>query len=521
MIREATKHDKALQLVKLRIKRKDWDRHKKDPFISPFYPTRFELSEIDDLVIRGSNQIVLPEELQETAVKLTHNLAHLGQNNTENLLSNRLYFPGYSTKVRKFVLDCPVCKHVNSTKRQEPSGMSHTPTKCFECINCDFKGPLHDGTYVHVFIDQFSKWPEIYFTKSESFEAVKHHFTSFFGVHEYPRVLKSDNGPPYNSAPFKAFLEERGIKHIPSIPETPWSNGEVENFMRVIRKSYDIARLMKYDYKEFLKQVIMVKRATPHPTTKVSPHFAVTGRILDPGILQGNLPFEDQTGISSEMRTMIRDNLITSKETNVRRHNEKKNTVHLPLQPGDTVLIRLGNNKRPETDHFLVTKVNGAEITATNKRTGREFRRHLSRFTKLNEKPEEVRPEKLNGNPEEVRPENENDVNPHLLVVDTPPTNIPQDAQPNLNIGEDRDRRRNDEDRAPPDNQDERQPPSPRTTRSRVRETGIPVPEFPNVQPTVLERSRRDQAAARELMNQFRQQTTETLMRNRPENRQN
>merc|ERR1739848_305188 len=131
-----------------------------------------------------------------------------------------------------------------------------------------------------------------------------------FGTHGYAKAVKTDNGPPYNSAPFKAFLEERGIKHIPSIPETPWSNGEVENFMRVIRKSYDIARLMKYDYKEFLKQVIMVKRATPHPTTKVSPHFAVTGRILDPGILQGNLPFEEQTGMSSEMRTTIRDNLI-------------------------------------------------------------------------------------------------------------------------------------------------------------------------------------------------------------------
>ena len=58
---------------------------------------------------------------------------------------------------------------------------------------------------------------------------------------------------------------------------------------------------MKYDYKEFLKQFIMVKRATPHPTTKVSPHFAVTGRILDPGILQGKYPIEEQAGISSEM----------------------------------------------------------------------------------------------------------------------------------------------------------------------------------------------------------------------------
>ena len=110
----------------------------------------------------------------------------------------------------------------------------------------------------------------------------------------------------------------------------------------------------------------------------------------------------------------------------------------------------------------------------------------------------------------EARPEDsENDVNPHLRVVDPPPNdrNVPQD----LNVGEDRDRRRNDEARAPPNNEDEI-PASPRITRRTARESGVPVPEFPNVQPTVLERSRRDQAAAREIMNQFRKQTTEALL---------
>ena len=106
----------------------------------------------------------------------------------------------------------------------------------------------------------------------------------------------------------------------------------------------------------------------PHPTTKVSPHFCVTGKQLNPGLIQGKLPFEEQSGTSSEVRNLVRDNLIASKEQNVRRHNEKKNTVHLELKVGDTVLVRLGQNKRPETDHFLVTNVKGTEITATNKK---------------------------------------------------------------------------------------------------------------------------------------------------------
>ena len=73
---------------------------------------------------------------------------------------------------------------------------------------------------------------------------------------------------------------------------------------------------------------------------------------------------------------------------------------------------------------------------------------------------------------------------------------------------------RNDEDQAPQNNEDDRQA-LPRHTRQTARESGVPVPEFPNVQPTVLEQSRRDQAAAREIMNQFRQQTTDALLRNR------
>ena len=45
-IHEMTKQDKILQMVKERIRDKDWDHYKSDPFIRPFYPARAELSEI-------------------------------------------------------------------------------------------------------------------------------------------------------------------------------------------------------------------------------------------------------------------------------------------------------------------------------------------------------------------------------------------------------------------------------------------------------------------------------------------
>ena len=93
----------------------------------------------------------------------------------------------------------------------------------------------------------------------------------------------------------------------------------------MIQKAYDIARLKRWDYKEFMTKMLMVKRATPSPATKVSPHFAATGRILDPGILQGSLPLDPRSGLSRSKQKEIQENLIQSKLETKRRHDTKRN----------------------------------------------------------------------------------------------------------------------------------------------------------------------------------------------------
>ena len=67
----------------------------------------------------------------------------------------------------------------------------------------------------------------------------------------------------------------------------------------------------------------------------------------------------------------------------------------------------------------------------------------------------------------------------------------------------------NDEDRILVENQQ----PSPRTTRRTTQESCVPIPEFPNIQPTTLEQSNREQETATEIMNQFRGDTVDALIR--------
>ena len=56
---------------------------------------------------------------------------------------------------------------------------------------------------------------------------------SMFGI---PDVLKSDNGPPFNSEQLQSFATHMGFKHRKVTPYWPRANGEAESFMRNLRK---------------------------------------------------------------------------------------------------------------------------------------------------------------------------------------------------------------------------------------------------------------------------------------------
>ena len=205
---------------------------------------------------------------------------------------------------------------------------------------------------------------------------------------------------------------------------------------------------------------------------------------------------------------------------------------HLELQIGDTVLVRLGNKKIPERDHFLVTNVRGNEITASNKKTGQTLRRHLSRFIKIKERLE---------NPAEQDVSDRQEEKEDVLIelpVDMPPGRAPPPRDVEQNVREDRVRRNgHDEDLedqrrlVPPryahgavredrargdarnDEDDRRQ--SPRTTRQKTRETGVPPPNLSNVQSSTLERSVRERATTTQLLDQYRRDTNAVLEQQR------
>ena len=86
-------------------------------------------------------------------------------------------------------------------------------------------------------VDYWSKYIEIeHLSSGYSSQFVVKKLKSIFARHGIPRIMISDNGPPYNSEVFKLFCQDWQIEHITSSPYLPRSNGLAERSVQTIKK---------------------------------------------------------------------------------------------------------------------------------------------------------------------------------------------------------------------------------------------------------------------------------------------
>ncbi|XP_060589850.1 uncharacterized protein K02A2.6-like [Ruditapes philippinarum] len=96
---------------------------------------------------------------------------------------------------------------LKGTKPREPLKMSDLPSGPWKNISADFCGPLENGDYLLVVVDEYSRYPIVEIVKSVSANMVipvMDKIISMFGV---PKVIKTDNGSPFNSTAFADFAK--------------------------------------------------------------------------------------------------------------------------------------------------------------------------------------------------------------------------------------------------------------------------------------------------------------------------
>jgi len=209
----------------------DWS----NPTLNNYAKIKDEISVYNGVVLK-QNRIIIPNSLREQAIALAHT-AHQGIVKTKQLAREKIWFPGIDKMIEEQLKTCIPCQAAYSggTKR-DPILSTRLPKQPWDELSIDFTGPFPSGEYLFVVIDDHSRYPEVEIVTSTSTKVVTQKLDTIFARFGIPRVVKSDNGPPFNGNDFANYAKNTGFTHRKITPLWPEANGEAERFMRTLNK---------------------------------------------------------------------------------------------------------------------------------------------------------------------------------------------------------------------------------------------------------------------------------------------
>ena len=352
MLGRTSSKDKILQLLISYIKSQNKSDCRKR--LKPYYGIFDELTEVDGVILRGS-QIVFPESLQTDIIGLAHE-GHQFAEKTLQLLRQTCWFPGMRKQVLSCVESCLPCNAAPAHTPSVPLEPNLLPDRPWQRLHADLKGAIEGRCYLHVIIDQYSKYPEVNLVTSTSFKKLKLVLDHVFATHGYPETVTTDNGPPCSSYEMEKYAKAKGFRLTPVTPDDPQCNGFVESFIKVMCKLLHTAVSKNKDPRTELYNYLLHYRPIPHSTTGHPPAELLFNRKL-----QTKLPqiftvkecddLKDMTERHDEKR------LQQKKYFDIHKHAKTED-----IAVGDKVLIWQNKTTlKPPFDPspYTVTEVNG------------------------------------------------------------------------------------------------------------------------------------------------------------------
>ena len=378
-IQDATRSDSTLLQVIDAVHTGKWYV----PELASFARFATEMAVVNGVVLRG-HRIVIPASLQERVIKIAHQ-AHQGIVKTKQCIREKVWFPGIDAKVEAEVKSCIPCQASNPQSSREPVISSEIPTKPWIELSMDFAGPFPSGDLLLVVIDDYSRYPEVEVVSSTSSACVLPKLDMIFARQGYPKVLKTDNGPPMNGSQFTSFTEDCGVEHREITPGHPEANGEAERFMRTLNRAIRAAAAEGVNYKTRLPTFLRMYRATPHASTGISPYEALYGRKMNFGLPSTpvpTIPTEPVHAQNPNLHSQIVRNDNQAKLKMRTYADARRHTKPCHLQTGDAVLVkqRRRNKLTPPfcPTPYQVTARKGSMITA--ERGNHQITRNSSHF---------------------------------------------------------------------------------------------------------------------------------------------
>ena len=390
-IKDETKNDKTIQTVISLVRSSRWHEIKSinDPNIDMkelqlFYNVRDELVCHTDNILLRNNLIVIPSALRPQAIAIAHE-GHQGMSRTKSFIRSKIWFPRVDEHVEDTINSCIACQAATyaNTSSMEPLKISDMPEKAWENLSADFCGPLPTGEYLFVIIDEHSRYPVVEIVNSVSANTVIPILDKVISQFGCPKVIKTDNGAPFNSLAFANYSKHIGFIHLKITPLWPRANAQAESFNKPLMKSIRTARLEGKNWRQEMHKFLRQYRSTSHPSTKFSPFLLLFGR--SPRTKLPEIPNKADTESAVTTQAKLNDKSAKAKAKQYADHRNKAKEIR-DFKIGGRVLVKsekMGNKfttpYQPEP-HTIQAK-QGSMLTAASK--DRVVTRNSSFFKKI------------------------------------------------------------------------------------------------------------------------------------------
>ena len=305
--------------------------------------------------------------MREWVVDLGHS-GHMGSAATKRLLRLRVWFPGMDKMIDRRVEACLPCQASVHMPTRDPLKPSTPPQEPWEKVFVDHWGPTPgDRQHLLVVIDALTRYPEVMKVRGTSAEANIQAFMEVFSRHGYPKIMRSDNGPPFNGSDshlLQQWLKSSGIEHIPNLSaEDPEASGHVETFMKHLKKVWHTAQIERKNPYIQLQQHLIQVRATPHSSTGKSPAELLFGRTF-----RTRLPDVRQNPAAQREDVIQAREADIQAKTRMRAYKDnKRNVKPHSIRVGDKVMLKRQSTKADSAynpEPYTVTDVMGTQIRA-------------------------------------------------------------------------------------------------------------------------------------------------------------
>ena len=287
------------------------------------------MNKSSDIILKG-RRIILPRVYQNIAIKLARQ-GHLGIQKTKALLRSKIFMLDMDKMVEKEIANCIACQATSKPAAPAPI----ISTKLPKTVNADYLGPLPNGLYVFVIIDQRSKYPEVELVRRTKAEQLIPILDRIFATYGNPVVYISDNGPPFRSKMISKYMKSRGIKHQFVTPIWPQGNAEVERFMSPLMKTIRIAHIEGKDIRKEINNFLFAYRNTPHSSTKITPANVMSNRKI-----RHNIPDWTDKINQKKMNENLQENDKNSKYKSKHYMDNKHRSTNIAMKIGDRVLVK-------------------------------------------------------------------------------------------------------------------------------------------------------------------------------------